>query len=56
MKRSDRYHAHAAERFRSADRTDDHQRRTILVSMGECWRALAARAATAEDGTELEVD
>lgn len=55
MKQSDRYHAHAAECLRLADGTQDRQRRLILTNMTECWYALAARAATAEDGTTLDV-
>jgi hypothetical protein len=55
MKQSDRYHAHAAECLRLADGTEDQQRRVILINMRECWHALAARAATAEDGTKLDV-
>jgi len=55
MKQSDRYHAHAAECSRLADGTDDPRRRVILINMRECWHALAARAANAEDGTKLNV-
>jgi hypothetical protein len=55
MKQSDRYHAHAAECLRLADGTDDPRRRVILINMRECWHALAARAANAEDGTKLNV-
>jgi hypothetical protein len=55
MKQSDRYHAQAAECLRLADGTEDQQRRVILINMRECWHALAARAATAEDGTKLDV-
>jgi hypothetical protein len=55
MKQSDRYYAHAAKCLRLADSTEDQQRRLILINMSECWHALAARAAIAEDGTKLDV-
>jgi hypothetical protein len=50
---SESYHAYAADCLLLAQRTEDADRKAILLNMVECWRALAARADLAEDGADI---